>query len=104
MGFIIIKTTYPSKEKTGEVVSRLIEKKLIASANIVHVRSVSAWTGKITEGDEFMVLLNTREENWDAVKIEIEKDHPYEVPCIVKIDAEANGDYEDWVRKSSQKT
>lgn len=102
MGFIIIKTTYPDKQKASEVVLELIEKKLIASANIIPIRSVSSWTGKVTEGDEFMVLLNTREENWEVVKVEIEKDHPYEVPCIVKIKAEANESYENWVGESSK--
>ena len=44
-----------------------------------------------------MVLLNTKKENWLKVKTEVKRTHPYKVPCIAKINAEANPDYEKWV-------
>ena len=31
---------------------------------------------------------------------EVEKIHPYDVPCIMKFDVEANTSYENWIRDS----
>ncbi len=102
MGFIIIKTTYPNSEEANRAISHLLKDKLISSANSIPITSTSSWTGKITEGDEIMVLFNTKKENWEKVKSEIQKMHSYKVPCIAKIDAEANREYEAWVEKETQ--
>jgi periplasmic divalent cation tolerance protein len=102
MGFIIIKVTYPNKEEANKTISHLLKKSLIASANLFPIKSVSCWTGKITTGSEFMALLNTRKDNWEKVKTEIKKIHPYKVPCIAKIEADANKEYEEWVNKKTE--
>ncbi|NOQ55699.1 MAG: divalent cation tolerance protein CutA [Nanohaloarchaea archaeon] len=34
----------------------------------------------------------------DVVKSEIEKIHPYDVPCIMRIDVKANESYENWIK------
>lgn len=102
MGFIIIKVTYPNLKEANEAISHLLKKKLISSANSIPIKSTSFWTGEITKGNEFMVLLNTRKENWEKVKLEVKKIHSYKIPCIAKIDAEANKEYEDWVKKETK--
>ena len=55
---------------------------------------MSSWTRKIQEVDESIAFLKTRRGNWEKVRDEIKKIHPYKVPCITKIEAEANEDYE----------
>lgn len=102
MGFIIIKVTYPNLKEANKAISHLLKKKLISSANSIPIKSTSFWTGEITEGNELMVLLNTRKENWEKVKSEVKKIHSYKIPCIAKIDAEANEEYEDWVKKETK--
>ena len=37
----------------------------------------------------------------ELLKIEIEKVHPYETPCIMKFNVEANEAYEEWIEKES---
>ena len=97
MGFIIIKVTYPNKKEADKSINNLFKKNLIASANLINIQSVSKWPGKIKQVGEIMVLLNTKKENWSKVKTEVKRTHPYKVPCIAKINAEANPDYEKWV-------
>ena len=46
-------------------------------------------------------LLKTKEENWEKVKAEILKIHLYKTPCILKINVEANEEYERWVREET---
>jgi len=53
------------------------------------------WKGSIGSSKEYVSILKTRTENWNIVKDEIEKIHPYDVPCIMKIDVEANESYEN---------
>jgi len=63
---------------------------------------MSSWTGKIQEVDESIAFLKTRKDNWKKVRDELQKIHPYEVPCIIRIDVEANEDYESWVNKQTK--
>ena len=102
MGFILIKVTYPNKEEADKTITYLLKKRLISSANLFPIKSTSCWTGKITEVDEFIVFLKTRKINWEKVKSEVKKLHSYKVPCIIKLDVEANKDYESWVESETK--
>ena len=35
------------------------------------------------------------------MKLEIKNSHPYETPCIIKINVESNKDYEAWINIES---
>lgn len=102
MGFIIIKVTYPNIEEANKTISRLLQDKLISSANSFPIKSTSRWSGEITEVDEIAVLLKTKKDNWEKVKSEVQNSHSYKVPCITKFDVEANREYEDWVYKQTE--
>ena len=98
MGFIIIYVTYPNMKEANKTISHLLQKKLIACANSFPIKATSCWTGKIAECDEIISILKTKKENWEKVKSEVKKIHPYKVPCIMKLDVEANEDYEAWIK------
>lgn len=87
-------------EKEAVKISRyLLEKKLIACSNIFPVRSMYHWKGKMQNHGEFAILAKTMEKNYNKIKKEVEKMHSYDVPCILKINAEANESYDRWVRE-----
>jgi len=100
MAFIIIYTTHPDEETANKISSQLIQKKLVACANIFPMQSVYWWQGKIENEQEYVSILKSIQENFDKVKLEIEKVHSYEVPCIMKMEVEANESYEKWIRES----
>ncbi len=100
MGFVIIKVTYPNIKLANQAINHLLNKRLIASANLFPIKSTSRWPGKIKQVNEFMVLLNTKKENWTKVRDEVKRTHPYKVPCIAKISAEANKEYEGWIKST----
>lgn len=102
MAFIIIKVTCPTIDEARKISIHLLRKKLISSSNCFPIKSISCWTGKIKEVDETIALLKTRRENWQKARDEIKKIHPYKIPCITKIDVEANEDYESWVNKETK--
>lgn len=94
---IIIYVTYPNKEEAKKITAHLLNKKLIACANVFPIKSSYWWKGNIENSDEFVSIVKTRKENWKKVKEKVKKIHSYDVPCIIKFDVEADEEYEKWV-------
>ncbi|MFC1691432.1 divalent-cation tolerance protein CutA [Nanoarchaeota archaeon] len=99
MPFILIYTTNKDLEESQKIANALLEKKLIACANFFPIKSAYWWQGKINNDDEYVSILKTKPDNWESVKKEIKQLHSYDCPCIIKMDVEANSEYEDWVKK-----
>ena len=78
----------------------MLKKKLIGCANIFSIDSTYSWKGKISEEKEFVLIAKTEGRNYSKVVKEIEKIHPYSVPCVAKIPIKANKKYEKWVKDS----
>ena len=57
------------------------------------------WKGEIQEDNEVVIIAKTKQETYNKVKQEVKNIHSYETPCIIKIDAEANEEYENWINK-----
>ncbi|MDO8507708.1 MAG: divalent-cation tolerance protein CutA [bacterium] len=94
---ILVYITNPTKEEAKKIAEHLIEKKLIACANIFPMESLCMWEGKLADEEEFVLLGKTKEENYKKIADEVEKIHSYDVPCILKISMEANGKYQNWL-------
>ncbi|MBU1975676.1 MAG: divalent-cation tolerance protein CutA [Nanoarchaeota archaeon] len=86
----------PSEDNAREITRHLLEKKIIACANLFPIRSMFWWEGKIVDDYEHVIVAKTT--SYALVKKEVEKIHEYEKPCILKISAEANKKYMDWVK------
>ena len=98
MSFIIVYITYSSEENAQKIADQLLKKKLVACANIFPIKSMYWWNGNIENENEYVSIVKTISENWGVLQKEISKIHPYEVPCIMKIEAEANEEYEKWIQ------
>lgn len=96
---IFVYITNPSEKKAKEIANHLLEKKLIACANIFPISSLYWWENKIKEDNEHVLIAKTIQKNFQKVKEEVKKIHPYSVPCIIKIPVEANEGYFEWVEK-----
>jgi len=101
MTFILIYVTHENLEQAKKIANHLLDKKLIACANFSPITSMYFWNNKIEESNEIVSILKTKTENWEVVKKEIEKIHPYDTPCIIKLDVSANENYESWINKES---
>jgi len=104
MKIIFIYITNPTEKEAGKIARRLLQKRLIACANIFPIKSVYRWKGKIAQDKEFALIAKTLAKNYGKIKKEVEKIHPYEIPCIVKIAAAANPEYAAWLKKETQKS
>ncbi|MBZ9572838.1 divalent-cation tolerance protein CutA [Patescibacteria group bacterium] len=98
MNFVFVYITNPTKEEARKIAKHLLEKKLIACANIFPINSLYWWEGKIADESEFVLIAKTTEENFGKVKKEVEKIHSYTIPCIVRISVSSNKKYFDWLK------
>ncbi len=97
MAFALIYVTYPDEETAKKITDQLLEKKLVAGVNIYSIQSSYWWRGAVQREGEFVSIMQSPLNLWEELKTAITILHPYEVPCIIKMQAEANEDYEKWV-------
>ena len=98
MSYIVVYVIFPNKKSAGRAARHLLKKKLIVCANIFAVDSEYWWKKKIERAKEVVMLAKTTDKKFMAVKKEILRLHPYEVPVIEKIKASANSSAERWLR------
>lgn len=89
-------------DEAKKIVHWLLEQHLIACANYFPIRSSYWRKWVIEESDEIVSLLKTDHTKWEEAKTYIERVHPYEVPCIIKYDVEANDQYLQWIQSETQ--
>ena len=102
MKMIIVYTTFSSQEEAEKVMNEILLKKLIACVNFFPIKSLYWWNEKIENSEEVVAIAKTKAENWEKVKSEIKGLHPYEVPCIFKINVEADKEYDSWINRTAE--
>lgn len=84
MTYILVMVTTPNREEAEKIVITLLEKKLIACANILGpVSSRFWWQGKIDEADEYVVFMKTEKRFFEEVVKHVRRLHSYEIPEII---------------------
>jgi len=96
---LLVFTTLPSADKAAELAKVLVEERLAACANLLPaIRSIYRWQGKLQDENEVVVLLKTRAEHLERLKLRILELHPYEVPEVLAVPVEAGYQpYLDWL-------
>ena len=96
---LLVFTTLPSADKAAELARALVEERLAACANLLPaIRSIYRWQGKLQDENEVVVLLKTRAEHLERLKLRILELHPYEVPEVLAVPVEAGYQpYLDWL-------
>ena len=84
------------KKEAEKIALHLLRKRLIACANMFPIRSMYLWDGKIANENEYFLILKTNEKNFRKAAAEIKRIHSYQIPCILKVNAKANKEYENW--------
>ena len=102
MSFSLIYITYPNKAEAERICDALLRAKLVAGANIFSAQSAYWWKGQVQSEEEWISVLQTSDANWTELKQRVANLHSYEVPCIIRMQAEANQSYEQWVEDTTQ--
>ncbi|MBI2129142.1 divalent-cation tolerance protein CutA [Candidatus Woesearchaeota archaeon] len=99
---ILIYMTCRDEEEARKISMHLVKNRLAACTNMFPIRSMYWWKDKIEETEEYAVIAKTIDENYEKIKKEIKKIHSYEVPCIMKINADVNEEYGNWIKKETK--
>lgn len=96
-------TTKPKEAK--KIAKELVKKKLAACVNILPIRSVYRWKGKIVEDKEAALIVKTKASLFKEIEKEVRKLCSYEVPCILMNRIEkGHKPYLDWLEKETKVT
>jgi periplasmic divalent cation tolerance protein len=81
---IVVLSTCDSEESANKVARGLVEKHLAACVNVVAgARSIYRWEGQIEEASEWLLVIKSRRDLFQALSAELRNLHPYDVPeCI----------------------
>lgn len=95
---IIVYITNPNKKTAEKIAKYLLSKKLCACANIFKISSLYPWKNKIEKSNEYVLILKTIDKYYKEIEKEINKIHPYKMPCILKIKInKVNQKYLNWL-------
>ena len=82
----------------ARIARHLLDRRLIACANIFPVRSLYRWKGKVEDETEAVAICKTRKAAVKRAIAAAKKVHPYEVPCIVSYEmGPALAAYANWI-------
>jgi periplasmic divalent cation tolerance protein len=102
MNELVIMTTTDTLELARKIASGLVEANEAACVNIIPgIQSIYRWQGKVCNEGEFLLMIKSSEEKFEAVNARIHALHTYEVPEVIAVPLAA-GDprYLEWLRSS----
>lgn len=101
MTAMIVYVTASNHNEAERIASDLVEKRLVACANILGpMTSIYRWEGEIAKEEEVPLILKTTADKIDQVIAEIKLIHSYDCPCVVALEiAKGNPEYLNWITK-----
>ena len=98
---LVITTT--DNEKEAEFLARsLLEARLAACVQIVPVRSLYRWEGRIEEAAEWRLEIKTRADLYPRIEALLKAQHGYDTPEILRLPiAGGSAEYRAWIDAST---
>ena len=100
MSFVVAYITNENERSARKLSDLLINRKLAACTNQFPITSAYWWKGEIEHSNEVVLIAKTTTSKWIELLEFVERNHPYDVPCIMKFEVEANEAYERWIEDS----
>jgi len=80
-----------------DIARTLVEERLAACVNRVPCQSVYRWEGTIHDDEEVLLFVKTTAEGYDALEKRVCELHPYDVPCIERLEeSDVLDAFADW--------
>nr|XP_016925565.1 protein CutA homolog [Drosophila suzukii] len=94
--------TTPDRESARKLARSIIDQKLAACVNIVpNIESIYMWEGKVTEDNEYLMMVKTRTNRIDELSKFVRENHPYCVAEVISLPIQnGNPPYLDWIAQS----
>jgi periplasmic divalent cation tolerance protein len=82
MTAIAVVTTVGTRDEARRLARTLVERRLVACAQISEIESCYVWDGVLRDEPEFRLVLKTTDARYAALEQAIRELHPYELPAI----------------------
>ena len=100
MGELVVLVTASSQEEAMLIGHRVVEKRLAACVTVVpKVISIFEWEGNVCEAPEWLLVMKSHVDAYDALEAEVKTLHGYEVPEILALSVvKGSSEYLAWVK------
>jgi periplasmic divalent cation tolerance protein len=97
--YLVVLVTTSSEEEAQRIAHTLLEKKLIACANLIPIRSLFFWENKVQDEAEVLMIIKTTSAIFnDELIAAIKAEHSYQVPEIIGMPIVLGSlDYLKWI-------
>lgn len=81
---IVAITTTGTQEQANRLAEELVDRRQAACVNIIPIqRSVYRWQGQVCDDSEFLLVIKSTDEEWDAVQETVRELHEYDLPELL---------------------
>jgi periplasmic divalent cation tolerance protein len=101
---IVVLSTCASAEEAERLARRVIDDRLAACVNVLSpVRSFYRWKGEIEDSAEWLLIIKSTRDKFDALRAALESAHTYEVPEVIAIPiVDGSPNYLAWIERELQ--
>ena len=98
-GIVVVLSTAGSQDEASRIASALVERRLAACVSVVPgVLSTYRWEGAVQTAPEWLLVVKTKADRFEDVRVAIRELHSYELPEIVMIEAgRIDAGYAAWI-------
>ena len=102
--YLLVLSTCPGSISAKKIAQDLINEKLAACVNIVPgVQSWFRWVGKADNANEYLLVIKTTTDVYEALEKRIQHLHPYELPEIIAVPIHTGlAGYLDWISANTK--
>ncbi len=94
----VVMATFPDEAVASRVLDGLLDRRLAACVQTLHIQSAYRWKGSVHRDPEVLALIKTRISLYPEVEAYIRTTHPYETPEILLLPAATGlSDYLKWI-------
>jgi len=96
---IQVVTTAATKADAQAIATAVVSKRLAACAQVIGpITSTYWWQGRVETADEWLCIMKSRQDLYEALEKAIRQVHPYKVPEILAIPVVLGSqDYLEWM-------
>jgi periplasmic divalent cation tolerance protein len=96
---IVALVTCGSEEEALKIANALVESRLAACVNLIApIRSIYRWEGKIWDEKEWLLIIKTQRNRFEALEKKVKSLHSYSVPEIISLPiTEGSSAYLNWL-------
>lgn len=100
--YCMIETAFDNINEAKQVVSKLLDKKLVASCQMVESNSKWNWKQEQEESKEYLVFMKTKKSLQEKIYNVIKEIHSYDCFEFAVFDlTSCNQDYLDWIEEET---